>query len=103
MKKILISVLILALLASPAVAFLYEMKILTREEIKKLTDDELTEIYIEARIEEKASSEFHGAAGFSSSKDYNSRKKLLRFVFELRREMAIREKIVAEAIDEHLD
>jgi len=103
MKKIVLTLSLLMMLTTQALAgFLYTIPILSREEIQKLSDDELIEIYIEARIEEKASEEFHRAAGFNSAKEYNARKKLLRFVFELRREMARRGQGDSSSVDELL-
>lgn len=102
MKKILIGFLCFLLVAIPAYAFLYELKMLTREEIAKLSDEQLENVYIEARIEEKASQEFHIAAGFSSSKDYENRKSLLRYIYELKREISRRENIKADQLDGYL-
>ena len=72
--------------------FLYDIKILTPQEIKLLSNDDLTEVYIEARIEEKASAEFHVGAGFSSAKDYGRRKGLLRYIFDLKERKWVRVK-----------
>lgn len=102
MKKILLSALMILMLSVPAFAFLYEIKMLNREEIQKLNDSQLEEAYINARIEEKASEEFHIGAGFSSSKDYESRKALLRYIFELRREIAKREQMKVDELDQNL-
>lgn len=102
MKRIIIGVLAVVLCAQASWAFLYNIKFLTKEEIQQMNDADLEERYIEARIEEKASQEFHIGAGFSSSKDYESRKKLLRYIFELRREIGRREKIEAEKLDGYL-
>lgn len=103
MKKIIPMLLIFSLLfISPTFAFLYEIQMLTREEIKKLPDDALIEQYINAKIEEKASSEFHQAAGFSSAKEYEKRKQFLRYLFELRYELNKRQKTEADSIDEQL-
>jgi hypothetical protein len=92
------------LIASPALAILNEnLKILTREEIQKLSDETLMETYIEARIEEKASSEFHHSAGFGTTKDYDQYKELLRYLFELRREMGMRKEINADSVDKYME
>lgn len=101
MKKIIL-VALMIVLTVPAFAFLYDMKMLPREEIRKLTDGELEEAYIQAKIEEEASHEFHIAAGFSSSKDYDKRKELLRYLFELRREISHRENIKIDDLDKNL-
>ena len=91
MKKIILVVFLAIFMASSVDAFLYQMKFLKKEEIKALNDEELTNVYIEARIEDKASKEFHVAAGFNSSKEYNKRKDLIRFIINLRREMSERD------------
>ena len=101
MKKMLFALLMVCLMAVTANAFLYEIEMLAAKELKKLTNEELIEVHTEAKIEEKASSEFHKAAGFSSAKDYKKRKKLLRYIIDLRREMSIRG-IEPEPIDEWL-
>ena len=89
----------LFLIQSVGQAFLYEIKILPKEAIAKLTDQDLEDAYVEAKIEEKASQEFHIAAGYSSPKEYQARKDLLRYLFELRREMDRREKVEADTLD----
>ena len=84
-------------------SFLYnDIKILAKEDIQKLSDDVLMETYIEARIEEEASAEFHRSAGFSSEKEYDQRKKLLRYIFDLRREMSARKSIDTESVDKDM-
>lgn len=103
MKKFIIFTLIGLLAAAPAFAFLYEVDILTKQEISRLTDKQLEEKYIEARIEERASQEFHISAGFSSGKDYAKRKNLMRYIFDLRREIAEREQIDADNLDQYLE
>lgn len=95
--------LILMLVSTPVFAFLYEIPVLEREQIQKLSDKDLEEAYIDARIEQKTSQEFHNAAGFNSAKDYNKRKALLRYIFELRREIGHREGFKDENLDDYLD
>ena len=90
MKKILIVLVALLLVAPNAQAFLYELKFLTPQEIKELSDEELTATYTEAKIEQKASAEFHEGAGFSSAQEYHKRKDLLRFIIFLHQEMLLR-------------
>ena len=99
---LLASILAILLVVQPVFAFLYEIPVLSREEIQKLSTEDLTEKYIEAKIEERASHEFHIGAGYNSAKEYKNRKKLLRFIFELRRELARREAADANALDEFL-
>ena len=66
-----------------------------------MTDEELTATLIEAKVEEKASQEFHQGAGFSSAKEYYKRKDLLRFIIYLRQEMKTRE-MEADPLDSWL-
>ncbi len=68
-----------------------------------MNDKALTDAYIEAKIEEKASREFVEAAGFNSAKDYGNRKKLLRYIFDLRREIGTRASINIDDIDKYLE
>lgn len=102
MKKLLIAIIVVLMAATSSSAFLYEIEILTQEQIKKLSDTELVEVYTEAKIEEYASSEFHQGAGFSSGKEYEKRKDLLRYIIFLRREMALRE-LESDPIQEWLE
>lgn len=102
MRKIIIFLSIFVMLSTQASAFLYELKILSAEEITQLSDEQLMDVYVEAKIEERASGEFHYGAGFNSAKEYNKRKELLRYIFELRREMGKRRKIKTDSIDSYL-
>jgi len=102
MKKVIIFLTLILSLTTQALAFLYELPVMTKEEIQKLSDEDLVEKYIEAKIEAKASQEFHQAAGFNSGKEYGNRKKLLRYLFDLRREMSRREEVEAGSLDELL-
>jgi len=62
-KKLLICTLFV-LICSSATAFLYDdVEILSQEQIKQLSNDDLMERYIQAKIEEKTSQEFHIRAG----------------------------------------
>ena len=101
MRKLLIVILLLTIVCIPAFAFLYEIDMLTMDQIKKLTDAQLVVVFTEAKIEERASSEFHVGAGFSSAKEYEKRKELMRFIVNLRKEMSKRE-IVPDPIEDWL-
>jgi len=102
MKKIFyLTILIILMTTAIAFGFLYEITILTPEAIKELTAVQLQEVFLEAKIEEKTSSEFHVAAGFSNAKEYEKRKNLLRYIVSLRREMLLRS-IEPEPIDQWL-
>ena len=78
------------MLSVPAFAFLYEVKVLTKEEVQKLTNDQLVDVYKDAVIERKASETFHGKAGFMP-KEYESFKQLLGLIIRIREEMKTRE------------
>ena len=91
MKKFILTLLLLVMLVVPAAAFLYDIKMMTRDEIKALTDQQLMDAYIEAMIEDQTSREFHEAAGFNSAKEYNKRKDLLRYIIFLRKELVERD------------
>jgi len=90
MKKIILFLGLFVLICTQAWAFLYVVNILTKEEIKKLSKEEMVDVYIEIVIERKASENFHGKAGFTP-KEYNKYKDLLRFIVKLRQEMQNRE------------
>ncbi len=90
MRKILLSVLILLAFTTHAFAFLYEVKVLSKEEIQKLNNEQLLDNFKAAVIERKASETFHGKAGFTP-KEYESYKALLGFIIDIREEMVKRE------------
>ena len=100
MKKIFIMFCLLCFFSSPVFAFLSDVKILSKEKIAKLSDEELTEAYVNAKIEREANQEFHRNAGFSSIKEYDQLKQLLRYVFDLRMEMLQRKDLKPDKIDE---
>ena len=72
---------------STASAFLYELKMHSSLEIKEMSNEQLLDAYLDAKIEERASAEFHEGAGFSNAKEYQMRKQLLRYIIFLRKEM----------------
>ena len=93
MKKTLMSLMSLALvlvMATQSLAFLYEIEILTKDQISKLSDAQLEDDYTEAAIEIEASKTFHGKAGFTP-KEYKQHKDLLRYVVYLKMEINKRE------------
>ena len=55
-----------------------------------MKNEELISVYTDAVIEREASQTFHGKAGFTP-KEYDSFKKLLGFIINLRQEMVNRE------------
>ena len=91
MQKISMILFVILLCAGTASAFLYEIQMHSMLEITEMTNDQLLENYLEAKIEERASAEFHEGAGFSNAKEYQLRKDLLRYIIYLRKEMLTRE------------
>lgn len=91
------------LLSSVSFAFLYDdVKFLTKAEIQKLTNEQLYEMYIQTKVVEKSSQEFHISAGFSNAKEYKERQKLIRLLFDLRMEMSNRPELDPQKIDDNL-
>jgi len=91
MKRIgLLILLCLGLWTHPAQAFLYDISLMSKEEIKSASDAQLLQSYIDAKIELDASRTFHGKAGFTP-KEYEKHKDLLNYIITLRLEMQLRE------------
>ena len=89
-KRILLSIFVFLVTTTFAHAFLYEVTIPTTAEIKKLSNDQLVELYTDILIERETSEIFHGKAGFKPS-EYQKYKELLHLIVNLRREMAERD------------
>lgn len=87
MKRLAAVLLLLLCWVSVGEAFLYNLKMLSETEISALTDEDLSSAFVEAKIEQKASAEFHAGAGFSNVKEYEKRKELLRYIIYLHREL----------------
>ncbi|MCA9393739.1 MAG: hypothetical protein KC900_06010 [Candidatus Omnitrophica bacterium] len=87
MKRMAVLLLLLLCWTGPCEAFLYNLRMLSEVEVSALSDEDLKSTFLEAKIEEKASAEFHRGAGFSNAKEYEKRKQLLRFIIYLHREM----------------
>ncbi len=103
MKKILIAALLLVSWPSLSFAFLYDdVQFMTKEEIQKLPDAELYELYVKTKVDEKASQEFHISAGFSNKKEYQERKRLIRLLFDIRTEMSSRPGLDPQKVDDNL-
>lgn len=100
MKKIIVLAFVLALLCSPAQAFLYDLAVPAKEEITAMPDEKLVDFYIDILIERKAAEAFHGKAGFSP-KEYGKFKELLGLIVDLRKEM-VKRKLEAPPVDEWL-
>lgn len=79
----------LAVFSTQALAFLPEIVQVSKEELKKYSDEELVVVYIDTLVERKAREAFHGKAGFSP-KEYQSYKDLLMLIIRLRREIETR-------------
>lgn len=90
MKKILLLTIMMAILAYPAFGFMYEVKILDKEAIAGLNNDQIVDTYTDVIVEVEASKVFHERAGFTP-KEYEKYKQLLRFVINIRQEMSRRE------------
>lgn len=63
-------------------AFLYEIPILDKAAVSRLSDEALVDAYIDALVELDAATIFHRAAGFNP-KEYDKYKKLLRYSVDL--------------------
>jgi len=74
------------MLSSLSLAFLYEIKVLNKEEIRKLKDDALVDAYIDCLVELEASKSFHQTAGFTP-KEYSKHKELLKYKIFLKTEI----------------
>ena len=100
MKKMAAFFILFVFLSTTAFAFLYEVKILKKEELKKLSNDEIVSLYTDAQIEKTASETFHGKAGFTP-KEYENFKELLGLIIRIRQEMVERD-LVPPPINEWL-
>ncbi|MBF0533075.1 MAG: hypothetical protein HQL23_08290 [Candidatus Omnitrophica bacterium] len=89
MKKMLMGFLCFLLFTVPAYAFLYEVQALSKEELKKLSNEQLTDVYTDAVIERRATEVFFTRAGLTP-KEYAQFKDLLKFIVRLRQEMVER-------------
>lgn len=90
--KVMVAGFMFLLLSAPVKswAFLYEVQVMTQEELKGLKDDQLVNAYIDAMIELDAATLFHKAAGFNP-KEYDKYKKLLRYTVDLSLEIQKRQ------------
>ena len=77
-----------------------EVKILATPEIEKLTNDQLLNTYIDAKIESEAYKAF-GRTGYSH-KEYSQYRELLAFIVRLRQEMEKRQ-VDAPPVEEWLE
>ncbi len=78
LKRIIMGVLVIVFISNPGYAFLYEVKVLSKPEIQKLSDEVLTDVYIDAVVEIEATKDFHRASGFTP-KEYKQHKDLLKY------------------------
>ncbi len=82
MKRIISLCVMMFMLTSQAFALEADIKILTKDEIAKLSDASLLEAYTEACVEIEAAKAFHNTSGFMP-KEYKNFKDLLRYKFTL--------------------
>jgi len=101
MRKTTAILCIFLMFAVPALAFLSDLKILNVEEIKKLPNEDLLNVYIDAKVEASANRTFHISAGFGTPKAYEQYKELLTYIIHLRQEMEKR-KLDVPPIEEWL-
>ena len=83
--------LVLTLLNGISDAFLYDVNILPKTAIEKLSDEALIDAYIDVMIELEAAQTFHQTSGFGKASEYQKFKKLLRYRTDLIMEMRKRE------------
>ncbi len=77
-KKFISVLLIFSIIASPALAFVFEVPVLPAESIAKLSDGELMGNYIEVLVELEAVRTFYSKGGLIP-KEYRQLKDLLRY------------------------
>ena len=71
--------------------FLYNVPILEKAAIQSLSDTELIDKYIDVMVELEASRTFHATSGFSSAKEYEKYKELIKYRIYLEMELQKRE------------
>ena len=98
MRKIICSLALFLALSVNAWAYLSELKTLPKEEIAKLSDQDLINDYIDVVVELKAADKFHTTSGFSP-KEYDNYKELLRYRILLLQEIDKR-KLAAPRADD---
>lgn len=78
MKVLVGAVCMVFVMVTTSHAFLYDVKVLTKDEIAKLSDEALIDKYIDVLVEMEASKTFHQNSGFSME-GYQLFKNLIRF------------------------
>ncbi len=86
LKIAILSISLLFLISSPCFAFLYQISILDKAAISKLSDGKLEDAYIDVIVELQVSALFHQTSGFTPN-EYNKHKNLLRYQIYLMQEM----------------
>lgn len=99
MKKITALLLVLLIFAAPAAAFMYEITVLSGDQIAALSDDALLNTYIDVLVEFEAAKTFHQTSGFTP-KDYAKHKGLLRYKIDLMSEIKKRKLEVPRVEDQ---
>ena len=86
-KKVLTVVLVLMLVSAPVVfALTSDVAILPKEEIVRLSDEKLTDAYMDTVVEIEATTSFHATSGYTP-KQYGDYKELLKYKMRLLMEM----------------
>ena len=78
MKRIVSMLFVIMILSTYVFAYESEVKILTKDEMVKLTDQGLIDTYIDVSVEIEAAKSFHATSGFMP-KEYRTFKDLLRY------------------------
>lgn len=86
------SILAAVLFICPAKSFAYlsDIKVLEKKDISKLSDDAVTQAYLDVIIEVEANNLYHKTAGFTP-REYQQYKDLLRYRYELKTELQKRQ------------
>ena len=59
--------------------FLYQVKVLDKEAVSKLSDEELLKDYVDMLVEVEATRTFYTRSGFGSPREYEQYRALLRY------------------------
>ena len=86
MKRICIMFMAFLMVAQSGFAFLYQIEILDKKAISKLSDEQIIDRYIDVLVEIEASSTFHQTSGFKPA-DYKKYKDILKYRFLLQQEI----------------
>jgi len=73
-------------MAHQGFAFLYQIQVLDKTAIRRLSDEKLMDAYVDVLVEVEASTAFHQTSGFKPS-DYRKFKDLIRYRILLKQEI----------------